>query len=84
MRIFYALNQLTKNTIYANLNIEKLSNSVGGWIYLGKEKNITLDDKTLYKDKKLKKSEDMPILENLYPKFTIFLFSQNFLNQEQK
>nr|DAV08556.1 MAG TPA: hypothetical protein [Caudoviricetes sp.] len=30
MRIFYALNQLTKNTIYANLNIEKLSNSVGG------------------------------------------------------
>ena len=41
MRIFYALNQLTKNTIYANLNIEKLSNSVGGWIYLGKEKNIT-------------------------------------------
>lgn len=54
--------------ILGDINDEEKSTLEENIIETYKEKNITFDDKTLYKDNKFKKSEDMPILENLYPK----------------
>ena len=54
------------NLIFGNLNEEEKALLEEKLIETYKEKNITFDDKTLYKNNKFKTTYDMPKLEDLY------------------
>lgn len=54
------------NLIFGNLNEEEKAILEEKLILTYKEKNITFDDKTLYKNNKFKTTYDMPKLEDLY------------------
>ena len=54
------------NLIFGELNEEEKAILEEKIIEVYKNKNITFNDKTLYKNKKFKTTKDMPILEDLY------------------
>ena len=54
------------NLVFENIQEEEKTSLEEAIINTYKEKGITFNDKTLYKNGKFKRTEDMPILEDLY------------------